>query len=76
MKELSGQRGWEYVYKKKLEGEIEVLRDALEISEVELPKGRTMEQYHFLCGKLRGFKLALEEMAEARDRFKLDDDAD
>lgn len=71
MKELSGQRGWEHVYRKKLEGEIELLRDALEDGE-----GRTMDQYHYLCGKLRGFKLALHEMADAREKFKLDDDAD
>lgn len=71
MKDLSGQRGWEYTYKKKLEDDIELLRDALEISE-----GRTMEQYHYMCGKLRGIRAALEEMSEAREKFKLDDDAD
>lgn len=76
MKDLSGQRGWEYAYKKKLEDEIEVLRDALEITETEFPKGRSMEEYHFVSGKVRGLRIALKEMADAREKFKLDDDAD
>lgn len=71
MKDLSGQRGWEYAYRKKLAEEVENLRDALEKSE-----GRTMEEYHYICGKIRGFKLALDEMTTAREKFKLDDDAD
>lgn len=74
MKELSGQRAWEYTFQKKLEDEIENLRDALEGGDNR--DGVTTANIHYLSGKIKGLKWALDEMEDARKRFKLDDDAD
>jgi hypothetical protein len=69
MKDLSGTRAWEYVYRKGLEDRVEDLRDAL-----EAPEGRDLPQYHFLAGQIRGIRLAIDDLDETRKRFRLDDD--
>jgi len=68
---LSGARGWEYAYKKELENKLEVLRDALE-------NGQTLpaQEFSFLCGQIRGIRLAIAELSDTRARFNVDDDAD
>ena len=68
MRQLTGTRGWEYAYEKALEDQLARLHEQLE-------SGQT-EQYQFLCGQIRGIRVAIKEMSEARSRFNRDDDAD
>jgi hypothetical protein len=71
VRDLTGTRAWEYVYQKGLEDRVNDLRDAL-----ENPEGKDLAQYHFLCGQIRGIRLAIDELADTRKRFRIDDDAD
>lgn len=68
MRQLSGQRGWEYAYEKALEEKLESLRDQLE--------GGDPATYLQLCGEIHGIRVAIKELSEVRSRFNLDDDAD
>jgi hypothetical protein len=68
MRELTGARGWEYAYEKGLEAKLELLRDQME--------ARVTEDYQYLCGQIRGIRVAIDELHEVRSRFNRDDDAD
>jgi hypothetical protein len=67
MKDLSGARGWEYAYRKELEAEIEIMRDALEDSG---------EEHNYLRGQIRGIRIAISRLTEVRERFNADEDED
>lgn len=71
MKQLSGQRGWEYAYRKALEDKLADLRATLERGE-----GRELGQFQYLCGKICGIREAIELMIETHNEYRLDDDAD
>lgn len=71
VKDLAGSRAWEYAYSKGLEAEIENLRDSLENGE-----GRGLGEYQYLCGQIRGIRVALNALTEVRDRYNADDDVD
>ena len=71
MKELTGSRGWEYAFQKLLESEIEILRDSLENGE-----NRELAQFQFLCGQIRGIRVAIKDLSEVRERFNVDEDKD
>jgi hypothetical protein len=69
VKDLTGTRAWEYVYRKCLEDRIERWLDALENSE-----GRDLAGYQYLAGQIRGIRLAIDDLDETQKRFRLDDD--
>jgi hypothetical protein len=71
MKELTGSRAWEYAYLKGLESQIENLRDSLENGE-----NRGVGEFQFLCGQIRGIRVAITELTEMRERYNADDDVD
>lgn len=71
MKQLSGSRGWEYAYKKELEGEIERLRNDLEKCQ-----DRSLETWNYLCGQIYGIRVAIDRLIDVRDRFNVDRDED
>jgi hypothetical protein len=71
MKELASSRAWEYAFLKLLESEIENLRDSLENGE-----NRELGEFQFLCGQIRGIRVAIKELTEVRERFNVDDDVD
>lgn len=72
MKQLSGVRGWEYAYGKELEDKLARLRSDLE----ERAEGRDLAQFQYICGKICGIREAIDELAVARHKYRLDDDAD
>jgi hypothetical protein len=68
MRQLAGDRGWEYAYKKALEEQLAVYREQLEAS------GEGPTQY--LRGVIYGIRVAIGEMSEARLKHRQDGDAD
>lgn len=72
MRQLTGSRGWEYAYEKELDDKLANLRRDLE----ERAEGRNLAQFQYLCGKIRGIREAIELLAETRQKYRLDDDAD
>jgi hypothetical protein len=71
MKQLTGSRGWEYAYKKGLEERVAGLH-----LEQEKCEGRTLEQFAYLCGQIRGIRDAIRDLAEVRERFHTENDGD
>ena len=71
MKDLTSSRGWEYAFQKLLESEIEIMRDTLENGE-----NRELSQFVYLCGQIRGIRVAIKDLSEVRERFNVDDDKD
>ena len=72
MKQLSGSRGWEHAYKKEVEHKLAGLRAMLEHPSHE----RTLGEFQFLCGKIRGISEAIDLLDETLGKYRLDDDAD
>lgn len=68
MRPLTDALGLEYAYKKRLENRLDDLHRLLET-------GAT-GQYTFLCGEIHGIREAIKDIAELREQYKLDDDAD
>lgn len=68
MKELTTGRGWEYAYKKALEGQLESYRVQLEHA------GRGNVEH--LTGVIHGIRVAIKELSEVRAEHNLDDDLD
>jgi hypothetical protein len=71
MKDLASSRAWEFAFLKALEEEIENLRDVLETG-----KSRELGEFQFLCGQIRGIRVAITTLTEVRDRHNVDDDVD
>lgn len=72
MKQLTSSRGWEYAYEKELEEQLARLRRDLE----ERAEGRDLAQFQYLCGKIRGIRMAIDQLTEIREKYRLDDDVD
>lgn len=69
MKQLSGSRGWEYTYRKRLEDKLAM--------DVEFLADRAVEgNFQYLQGQIRGIRDAIELLDEVWEEYKLDDDAD
>jgi hypothetical protein len=68
MKQLTGDRGWEYAYKKELERQLEVFRNQLE--------GTEDNSIHYIRGVIHGIRVCIKELSEARSKHRQDGDAD
>ena len=69
VRELTGT--WDRTLERRLEKEIELLRDALEGSE-----NRDLAGMQYLCGQIRGIRLSIECLNDIRKRYNRDGDID
>ena len=69
VQELTGS--WDRTLERRLEKEIEVLRDALENSE-----DRDLAGVQFLCGKIRGIRISIGCINDVRKQYNRDGDVD
>jgi hypothetical protein len=69
--EVRTSRGVEYALDKQLEVEIENLREHLAQAGAE-----DFAQYQFICGKIRGIRLAIEVLSRVRKRLEPDEDVE
>lgn len=68
MKDLTGERGWEYAFTKQLKERIEQWRIGLE-------EGK-LEDVPYIRGRIRGIRDCLDDLTDVRKRFNLDEDQD